>query len=116
MRRRTPRLAGAALAIAFVPTLAHAGPYEVCTTVEGAPAATSASLVLGMQREMRSGDRVALKQFLDTGQTLLLHGGKPAEVLKRDAGQGVVQFRRAEGHLPLWTVADGLRCPGAPHP
>lgn len=110
------RAAGVALALACARSAAAAEP-EVCTTVQGAPASTSASLVEGMLREMREGDEAALKQFLDTGQTLFLYGGKPAEVLKRDPERGLVLFRRGRGQLPLWTAEGGLSCPeDAPTP
>ena len=104
------RAAGVALALACAALRATAEP-EVCTTVDGAPASTSASLVEGMLRELREGDRTGLKQFLDTGQTLLLYGGKRAEVVKREPERGLVLFRRGPGQLPLWTADDGLRCP-----
>ena len=106
------RATGVVLALACA---AHpaAGEAEVCTTVEGAPAATSESLVEGMLREMRAGNEAGVKSFLATGQTLLLYGGKPAEVLKRDPERGLVLFRRGPGQLPLWTSAGGVSCPEA---
>jgi hypothetical protein len=113
--RRAGRLAaGAALALAPVslPLPAPAAPLEVCATVEGAPAATSASLVEGMLREMQRGSREGVRQFLATGQALLLHGGKRAEVLRREPERGLVLFRRGPGQLPLWTAERGLQCPG----
>jgi hypothetical protein len=103
-------LACAILVLGRAATPAAAEP-ERCTTVEGAPASTSASLVEGMLREIGEGDRDGLKQFLDTGQALLLYGGKPAEVVKRDPGRGLVLFRRGPGQLPLWTSEPGLLCP-----
>jgi hypothetical protein len=104
------RAAGVAAALAAVALSAAAEP-EVCTTVEGAPASTSESLVEGMLRELREGDREGLQQFLATGQTLLLYGGKPAEIVKRDSERRLVQFRRGPGQLPLWTWEGGLSCP-----
>jgi hypothetical protein len=110
------RAAGFAAALTSAALSAAAAP-ELCTTVEGAPASTSESLVEGMLRELREGDRSGLEQFLATGQTLLLHGGQPAEVLKREPGRGLVQFRRGPGQLPLWTSEAGLSCrAGAPAP
>jgi hypothetical protein len=100
----------AALGLALLAAPAPAA-FQVCTTVEGAPASPSASLVEGMLREMRSGNRERLRQFLDTGQALLLYGGKRAEVLSRDRERGLVQFRRGAGQLPLWTAEGGLQCP-----
>jgi hypothetical protein len=104
------RAAGLAAALSSAALPAAAAP-EVCTTVEGAPASTSESLVEGMLRELREGDRSGLEQFLATGQTLLLHGGKRAEVLKREPARGLVLFRRGPGQLPLWTSEAGLSCP-----
>jgi hypothetical protein len=65
-----------------------------------------------MLREMRAGNRTALKQYLDTGQALFLRGGKRAELLARDRARGLVQFRREVGQLPLWTAERGLACGG----
>jgi hypothetical protein len=64
-----------------------------------------------MLREMPEADEAGVKSFLDTGQTLFLSGGKPAELLERDPERGLVLFRRGPGQLPLWTSERGLSCP-----
>ena len=63
------------LAAALRAAPASAGASPVCTTVDGAPAATSESLVLGMREQIEARDAAGLQKFLDTGQTLLLIGG-----------------------------------------
>lgn len=84
-----------------------------CKTVEGAPAATSEPLVVGMREQIAKGDRAGLQKFLDTGQALILRGGHEVEVLVRHEDTGTVKVRRGARGLPLWTLERGVRC-GAP--
>lgn len=87
-----------------------------CVTVEGAPAATSESLVIGMRERIAERDAEGLRKFVATGQTLFLAGGHPVEVLERHAESGTVKVRRGPGQLPLWTLEPGIRCDGSPAP
>ena len=70
------RAAGVALALACARSAAAAEP-EVCTTVQGAPASTSASLVEGMLREMREGDEAGLKRSWIRDKRCFSTGGSP---------------------------------------
>jgi hypothetical protein len=111
---------GLALAgfLAVVP--APAQPVESCVTVDGVPAATSESLVVGMREQIAAGSREGLQKFLDTGQTLMLQGGNAVEVLKRNPEQGTILVRRGERQLSFWTLESGIACssaePTAPKP
>lgn len=88
-----------------------------CTTVDGAPAATSEALVLGMRRQMAAQDEAGLRKFLDTGQALLLRGGNSVTVLDRRPERGTVVVRReGAGQLPFWTLAAGIVCSAAEAP
>jgi hypothetical protein len=110
--RRAVAFGACALALGSAPT--RAGESELCTTVEGAPAATSEPLVVGMRRQMEARDAAGLRKFLDTGQALLLVGGNPVQVLERRPEQGLVKVRRGERQLPFWTVASGIACTAKP--
>ena len=90
------------------------GAASACTTVGGAPAATSEALVLGMRREVAAGNAAGLHKFLDTGQVLLLRGGHAVEVLERRRENGTVLFRRGASELSLWTLEAGIACRPAP--
>lgn len=105
-------LLGVALAVMLCVAAAEAGPRMVCTTVDGAPAATSESLVLGMQKQIEAGDEAGLQKFLDTGQTMRLIGGNSVEVIERKPEQGLVKVRRGERQLSFWTLESGISCAG----
>lgn len=93
---------------------ATAGPEpaqsEVCRTVDGAPAATSEPLVLGMLERMQARDEAGLRKYLELGQAMLLRGGHEVEVLERRPGQNLVSVRRGPRSLPFWTVEQGIAC------
>jgi hypothetical protein len=110
VRVRRLALLVTSVALAAWPTDARATEALLCTTIEGAPAATSEPLVVGMRERIEAGDEAGLRKFLDTGQTLLLVGGNPVQVLERRAEQGIVKVRRGERQLPFWTVEDGIVC------
>jgi hypothetical protein len=110
---RAARLAALALAAALPlgPARADAGSRApVCRTVDGAPAASSESLVLGLRDQLAAGSREGVQKFLDTGQTLFLHGGHAVEILERHPASGTVRVRRGAGQLDLWTLDAGVRC------
>jgi hypothetical protein len=88
-------------------------PNEACTTVDGAPAATSEPLVVGMRRHLAAGDQAGLQKYLDLGQAMLLRGGHPVEVLERRPDQSLVKVRRGPRSLPFWTTEDGIACASA---
>lgn len=101
----------AALVLLAAGLAARAGAEESCTTVDGAPAATSESLVLGMRAQIEKHDQAGLQKFLDTGQTLLLKGGHEVDVLQRHPEQGTLLARRpGAGQLSFWTLESGVAC------
>jgi len=108
VRRLALQLAAAALAAGVGAARASEPPR--CTTVDGAPAATSEALVTGMRERMEARDEAGLRKFLDTGQTMRLVGGHAVQVLERRPAQGLVKVRRGERQLPFWTVEDGITC------
>jgi hypothetical protein len=103
---------------ALAATIALAGVAHdagaACTTVDGAPAATSESIVLGIRREVRAGNEAGVRKFLETGQALMLRGGNAVEVLERRAENGTVLFRRGAQQLSLWTLEAGIDCTETP--
>jgi len=80
-----------------------------CVTVDRAPASTSESLAIGLRDRIAANDEAGVRKLLDTGQTMLLRGGHPVEILERRRDAGTVHFRRT-GQLPLWTTEDGIAC------
>ena len=113
------RAARARAAAALIAALAPTGARAACKTVDGAPAATSEPLVLGMLRQMQARDEAGVRKFLDTGQALLLRGGHPVEVLQRNPQNGTLVFRRGPNQLWLWTLDAGIACepdPPRTHP
>ena len=83
---------------------------QACTTVDGAPAATSEPLVLGMRKHMEARDAAGLQKYLDLGQAMILRGGHVVEVLERRPEQSLVKVRRGPRSLPFWTVEQGIAC------
>jgi hypothetical protein len=106
------RLIGLALCLVLA-RAARADDAVVCETVDGAPAATSEPLVVGMRDRMAAGDTAGLQKYLDTGQTLLLQGGNPVSVLQRSPEKGTLLVRRGERGLPFWTTESGIACSSA---
>jgi hypothetical protein len=92
------------------------GPREACTTVDGAPAATSEPLVVGMRRHLEARDTAGLQKYLDLGQAMLLRGGHEVEVLERRPAEALVKVRRGPRSLPFWTTEQGIACASAAPP
>ena len=78
--------------------------------MDGAPAATSESLVVGMRDRMAAHDEAGLRKYLDTGQAMILQGGHDVVVLERRPEQALVKLRRPPRGLFFWTVEQGIAC------